>query len=375
MPEGKKQVLIVDDSRDDIRILMENLKKEFAIMAATNGETALELSDSDNPPDVILLDVNMPNMDGYEVCRELKQRETTQEIDVIFVSANDTLDEKLKGYEAGACDYLIKPIDTVELLQKVRLSVAQQEKREQSAQSEKMAMETAMTAIMDAGEQAIVLSFMRQCMETKSFEELAELVVSSTENYDLLNGVYIRNPWESVLRCSHEPMPPLEKELLCKLNNSCRILQRGPRLILNFDCISQFIRNMPEDEDKAGRLRDHLALILEGANSRCKALIMEREVNDALEHSKQALRQGYQQQSIHKERYIKIMDDIVSQIDQVFMSYGLTEEQEEALINVVQNGVNKAIDNFEKGLKLDTQLQQIINRLEIISSSYCQSVS
>lgn len=130
MNTNKKQILIVDDSADDIHILMENLKQEYAVLAATNIEKALEIANNNPCPNVILLDVMMPGVDGYEICRQLKDNPVTMGIDVIFVSAHDTTDKKLAGYDAGGSDYLIKPVQPEELLQKVRLAIKNRESRE-----------------------------------------------------------------------------------------------------------------------------------------------------------------------------------------------------------------------------------------------------
>ena len=92
MSLDKKRVLIVDDSPEDIQIVMENLKDKYAILVATNGLKGLEIASADPKPDVILMDVMMPEMNGYEVCQKLKGNSDTQNIDVIFVSAHDTVE-------------------------------------------------------------------------------------------------------------------------------------------------------------------------------------------------------------------------------------------------------------------------------------------
>jgi len=127
----KKCVLIVDD----IHVLMESLKQEYAVLAATSGEKALVLASKKPQPDIILMDVMMPEMNGYDTCRRLKQNPETRNINVIFVSANDSADEKIVGYEAGGCDYLIKPVQHGELLQKIKLAIKNQEVLEDSAQT------------------------------------------------------------------------------------------------------------------------------------------------------------------------------------------------------------------------------------------------
>jgi len=125
--DERKRVLIVDDSVDDIHVLIENLKQDYAVLAATSGEKALALASKKPQPDIILMDVMMPDMNGYETCRRLRQNPETRNINVIFISANDSADEKIVGYEAGGNDYLIKPVQPGELLQKIKLAIKNQE--------------------------------------------------------------------------------------------------------------------------------------------------------------------------------------------------------------------------------------------------------
>ncbi len=102
-------VLIVDDMSTNIKVLANGLKNEYHIQVATNGAKAIEIALSSTPPDLILLDIIMPDMDGYEVCRRLKNDAHTSGIPIIFVSAlGDVLDEE-KGLNLGAVDYISKP--------------------------------------------------------------------------------------------------------------------------------------------------------------------------------------------------------------------------------------------------------------------------
>ncbi|CAN2042663.1 putative cyclic di-GMP phosphodiesterase VC_1348 [Candidatus Magnetomoraceae bacterium gMMP-15] len=106
----KQKILVVDDTPTNIDILIETLKSNYKIIAALNGEKALKLVNSKNPPDLILLDIMMPGIDGYEVCKRLKADENTKDIPVIFVTAMDEIQDEAKGLELGAVDYLTKPI-------------------------------------------------------------------------------------------------------------------------------------------------------------------------------------------------------------------------------------------------------------------------
>ena len=111
MPDGdsiKPRVLIVDDSPDCIDLLVEALSDEYAVVVAKNGAKALTLAENQTP-DLILLDVRMPIMDGYEVCRVLKANPLTRRIPVLFVTGQSDHDDERKGLELGAVDYITKP--------------------------------------------------------------------------------------------------------------------------------------------------------------------------------------------------------------------------------------------------------------------------
>ena len=104
------KVLIVDDERFNLRVLVELLRTDCDTMVAKTGEQALQSARSSLPPDLILLDIMMPEMDGYQVCRHLKADEATRHIPIIFVTAMQSEEDETKGFELGAVDYITKPI-------------------------------------------------------------------------------------------------------------------------------------------------------------------------------------------------------------------------------------------------------------------------
>lgn len=113
-------ILIVDDNQTNLDVLFEFLREEgFKVLVATDGETAIEQLEYIKP-DIILLDVMMPGIDGFETCRILKSKQTTQDIPVIFITAlSDTVD-KVKGFQMGAVDYITKPFQHEEVLMRVQ---------------------------------------------------------------------------------------------------------------------------------------------------------------------------------------------------------------------------------------------------------------
>lgn len=117
---NKGKILAVDDTPASLRLLTDLLKNEgYDVRSAINGEMALHAA-AISPPDLLLLDIRMPDMDGFEVCRRLKENPETRDVPVIFVSAAFETFEKLHGFELGAVDYITKPYQRDELLARVR---------------------------------------------------------------------------------------------------------------------------------------------------------------------------------------------------------------------------------------------------------------
>jgi two-component system alkaline phosphatase synthesis response regulator PhoP len=116
----KKKILVVDDEKDIVDILKYNLEKEheFDVLAAYNGKEALELVESH--PDLILLDIMMPELNGFEVCKQLKQNPATSKIPVIFLTAKENEIDEILGLELGADDYIHKPLSPRKVIARVK---------------------------------------------------------------------------------------------------------------------------------------------------------------------------------------------------------------------------------------------------------------
>jgi putative two-component system response regulator len=122
-PENKKVVLVIDDTSENLVLISEVLRGQFKVKVAPSGARGLELAQSRTPPDLILLDIMMPEMDGYEVLRQLQADSRTQGIPVVFLTAMSTVEDERRGLELGAVDYITKPISPPILQARVRIHV------------------------------------------------------------------------------------------------------------------------------------------------------------------------------------------------------------------------------------------------------------
>jgi len=116
----KPTILVVDDTPDNLTLMTALLKDNYRVKVAHNGERALRLVQGSDPPALVLLDIMMPGMDGYEVCRRLKADPLTESIPVIFLTARSEAEDESRGLSVGAVDYIVKPISPPVVMARIR---------------------------------------------------------------------------------------------------------------------------------------------------------------------------------------------------------------------------------------------------------------
>ncbi|WCP70165.1 two-component system response regulator [Vibrio tubiashii] len=123
MYSDKPVVLVIDDSPEHIELISNVLRDEYVVKAATNGERGLQIASQDPKPELVLLDIIMPDIDGFEVCKQLKKNPITASIPVIFLTAQCDVDKEQSGFDLGAVDYITKPISPPIMRVRVRSQI------------------------------------------------------------------------------------------------------------------------------------------------------------------------------------------------------------------------------------------------------------
>lgn len=140
----KHEILIVDDEPVNIKALAEAFRASYRIRFATNGKDALKIVFGETPPDLLLLDIRMPGMDGYEVCAEIKRNPSTRDIPIIFITAKTMEEDEARGLDLGAADYIVKPFSLPIVEARVR---TQMELKNQRDMLEKLSVIDTLTGI------------------------------------------------------------------------------------------------------------------------------------------------------------------------------------------------------------------------------------
>jgi CheY-like chemotaxis protein len=282
----KAKVLIVDDDDLSPLFLEKLLGKHFDFAYAPSGEAALEVVATENPA-VILMDVEMPGgMNGYETCRAIKDNRTAEGIPVIFISAHNDAENRLKAYHSGGDDYVSKPFNVEELKHKVLLALANQEKRNDLTEKARRATNVAMMSMRDSADAGVIFGFLRDIIRHTDLEEIAAATLSTLLKFQIEGAVQLRHGEVRVSRNSRGACAPVEDAVLAEMAASGRIVDIGNRSAFNYERATIIIYEMPlQDQALYGRLKDtvlKMTEVLDVHLSSLEALVAAIERGDTL---------------------------------------------------------------------------------------------
>lgn len=199
-PQGR--ILVVDDSRDNLEILSTRLRfRGYSVDTATTGEEALERV-AESPPDLILLDIMMPGLDGYEVARRIRSDPELPFIPIILITARDSTQDKVAGLDAGANDYLTKPINFPELEARVRsmlrIRELQEELEEKNRELERLSISDGLTGLLNHRHiQEVVREEFERAKRTR---EALAVVMFDLDHFKKVNDTYGHQVGDRVLQ-------------------------------------------------------------------------------------------------------------------------------------------------------------------------------
>tara|TARA_B100001013_G_scaffold344208_1_gene273965 strand:- start:4905 stop:5939 length:1035 start_codon:yes stop_codon:yes gene_type:complete len=321
------------------------------------------------PPLLIILDVNMPEMSGFELCVKLREFISEEQSDIIFHTSSSEMEERLKGYEIGANDFLIKPIEVQELRKKAKSIVKRGKKRREDKASTESNSQLIQAVISDLTEQGILIHYFRASSKTSSISSLLNLIVKTASNFGINSSVqakYVMNDIEYRQAVSNEvTISALERELLDRLEYSERIMTRGKRLFLNYPPFTQIIKNMPDDPAQAGRFRDHLAIILEAAASQYRDIVKTDEVNLMIQELEVVQKRADLENQTKNRQVLDTLTELVDSVESKIFEYGLTEEQESELLQLFRKSTDKAYDTIDNAMTTEN-LRLIMQRLKAL---------
>lgn len=368
------RVAIVEDNPPQRMILTRLLEKDYQVESFASGPIFLA---SDGIFDAVLLDIEMPELSGYDTCRRFRERTPGADVPVIFVSAHDTTPERVASYEAGGDDFLTKPIAAHELRHKLGNAIELREKVRTLASQSTDAQRVAFSAMTSMGDLGVVIEFLRKSAQATTYSAIAARLVAAMKAWGLQGAVQVRGRHEQVSLNAEGPMTAMQASVLEKLRDIGRIFEMGSRAVINFDHVSLLVENLPvDDPDKVGRLRDHLAVLAESADMRMATLdaaierdLQKQGIEAALDELRAAMQQAtHHADTNHPKRQAAMLESI-EQLGRTTHTLGLTAVQVEYLDDLIRHILEESQHYFDDVAQSESDFADVTSRLQRLAQA------
>ncbi len=367
---NEERILVLDDEQWNLDLVQKTLA-QHPIETFIDQQKMLATAGRETP--CFLLDVQMPGMSGYDVCEALRERPETANTPILFISAHDSLEARLKGYAAGADDYICKPYDITELQAKVERALEHGAYRKSLSDQVDVARQAAFEAMTHSSEQGQLALFMEQAFNCSNHAELAQSLVACLKSFGL-NAITAFWQENEVSMLGHAAkIAPLEAELLRQSRHGGRIIDFAQRSIFNFSNCSLLIKNMPQQESAYGRFKDHLCVLMSGVEARLKSLQVEVKFHQQQEllllahKAELALSQLQKNHSDNIQHANQEAADMMLELTEELLVLNLDEQQELLIVELVKGHVEKLREGYEKGNNVDDDISTIVIALKKIA--------
>ena len=369
------RVLIIDDDRFTQNVLRKYLCKTYDTRTADNGAMGIKVANSWSP-DIILLDVEMPGQNGYEICDELKRQETTSNIPVVFLSGKSSVRERMLGFEVGADDYLTKPCEPEFLQQKLTKITDAYLKRATLVRSAEQAEKTAMEAMSTSFELGKAVRFVEQSYNVRNYDELAQALTSVVTDLGLnCAAMFTCCDGQRFYGDQQHPVSPIEEDLLHMMHSEQRFVDFGCRTLINYPQVALLIKNMPlEDRTRYGRIKDTLPFVLGACDAKVRILDAENALKTQSEHLSRSasgleklLKQVSATVTTNQNNVRAIMLNLTTELSTQLHKMGLEGDQEDYVLKQIDIAANRlheeanSVDSVEHALNTMVKLLQILS--------------
>lgn len=369
------RIFVVDDEpilRESLRAILED---EFEVEVFASSEDCLQRA-VDRLPDLFLLDIELPGMDGYALCREIRQLPGGAEVPVTFVSGHEDIEARLAGYEAGGTDFIVKPADADEVLRKVRVAarIARQRQQVHDQAREQAQAADQMTELLLANmnDYTVLVQFLGKMTGCASGLEVAEDTLKMLSGFQLAGAVQIRCAGAEI-NLGHDGRDvPLEVSVLNHVRTLERIFEFRNRGVYNFTHITVLINNMPlHDADTCGRIRDNMAIAVQGADSRLAGIEADWQnqrkqaaILELMQDVKISVDALQDQQRLDRADATAIAHALHEEMIKSFVHLGLTDNQEHILEDLIRDHMGRLIAVIDRGEETQGVLQSIAGQLQ-----------
>jgi CheY-like chemotaxis protein len=367
-------ILAIDDDKLSQKIISRTLQSGgFDPRLAADGTSGIAEA-LRKIPDIILLDVEMPGMNGYEVCERLREMQETKDTPIVFLSSHSSIRERMQGYEVGADDYVVKPFEPEHLIARVNVLLKYKEQREELLEQYELARKTALIAMTGTSELGVAMQFLERSYAYTTFEELSRGLFDTTDRLQLNCSLMLSTDYGPLWFSSDGSIKPLEMEIMEMADKTTRFFDFGSRTIVNYQDISLLIKEMPlDDMERYGRLKDLMPVLLSAVYA--KAGILKTE--QALEEQSKELLSSFAKIRTsfyylvknlleNQSQSTEVLRSMTRELNMDLLRMGLDDDQEEYLLTRIDTAIEKASEQIDAREDIRKTFSVILPKLQSI---------
>lgn len=348
----------------------EALITDFDLNVFRSGEeckTAL----SRMQPTVLILDTRLPDVDAYQLHRDIRDDFDTSDVYQILLCT----EEQAADDNFVANDFLIMPCAPGVFRRKIGLLKQSLDEKQRTREQMAYAQNVAMTAMSSMGELGVVMEFMSKSFACRTIQAVSELALNAIKQYDLDSIIHFTWEGESYMaRTDGAEISPTDREHIAQLRTLGRILEINQQLIVNYEHTSILIRKMPEDTDRCGRLRDNIATLCEGVESRVTGLLLEHDnrlkqqgIRYAVCEIRDSVANLYERQIAYVNAGRDLIGKVTNDFEDAFMHMGMVPEVENELIAQLVTLRQRISDIWSEPSEVENKLRTVVMSLETLA--------
>ncbi|MEM7207641.1 MAG: response regulator [Pseudomonadota bacterium] len=368
-------ILAIDDDAFTQKVIGRAFDGEpFELAFASSGQEGIDKANGDRP-DIILLDIEMPEMNGYEVCEHIKADSELRSIPVVFLSSHGDLRSRMQGYEAGAQDFLVKPFEQPDLIAKMRMMCQFIENQKALADSAQTAQKVAYEALNTSSDMGLAMRFIEDTYSYRNYAELAQALIVTLAQYQLETVLMLLEDGDPSWYTSGQPVAPLEQEMMGLSERNQRFTDFGARTIVHYQNLSLLVKNMPlDDPERYGRIKDLVPVLLSAADVKINSIRAEqvteaqsREVLDTFGVIRSQLFHLAKTLIDNQAESNRVLEAMVTELNTDFLRMGLEEDQEAYLIGQLDASIEAAGERLDSRAMLHHVFSGIVDNLKHIA--------
>ena len=349
-----KKAVVIEDDKISQKYIQRALGGVVDVHVASDGASGMALIAKEHPQ-LIVLDIELPDTNGYDLCEKLRQDPEYTYTPILFISGRTNIEERIKGYNVGGDDYIPKPFESDELVAKIKAMLRHHEYKQNLENQFQQAQSTAFDSMTGASELGLIVQFIEKTYGINNYDELAQSMFELLGRFGLNACLIFNSQGKTYFFSSEGDFKPIEQEIMERLREQGRFYDFDQRTQINYPVVSCLIKNMPIDNEISyGRYKDAIPPILACANQKVLQLEMELLLQEhtmtfsqSFDDIHKSLDDLAERMKAGQEDGARLLQDLLLNLDEALPTLGLDQDQESYLINSIEGKVNDALSKTQ----------------------------